>query len=89
MMPLWLAFVTTEVVMLVVAMAVSSNVIANFFLWGWICALPIGHNMADLFCTIDYKSPLRRICVIILTALIAAAFSNLSVATVNYFVDDM
>ena len=45
--------------------------------------------MADLFCTIDYKSPLRRICVIILTALIAAAFSNLSVATANYFVDDM
>lgn len=89
MMPLWLAFVTTEVVMLVVAMAVSSNVIANFFLWGWICALPIGHNMADLFCTIDYKSPLRRICVIILTALIAAAFSNLSVAVVNYFVEDM
>ena len=45
--------------------------------------------MADLFCTIDYESPLRRICVIILTALIAAAFSNLSVAIVNYFVDDM
>lgn len=89
MLPLWLAFVSTEVVMLVVAMAVSSNVIANFFLWGLISALPIGHNMADLFCTIDYESPLRRICVIILTALIAAAFSNLSVATVNYFVDDM
>lgn len=89
MLPLWLAFVAAEVVMLIVAMAVSSNSIANFFLWGWICALPIGHSMADLFCTIDYESPLRRICVIILTALIAAAFSNLSVATVNYFVDDM
>ena len=89
MMPLWLAFVTTEVVMLVVAMAVSSNAIANFFLWGWICAIPIGYSMADLFCTIDYESPFRRICVITLTALIAAAFSNMSVAVVNYFVDDM
>ena len=75
--------------MLVVAMAVSSNAIANFFLWGWICAIPIGHTVADLFCTIDYESPFRRICVITLTALIAAAFSNLSVAIVNYFVDDM
>ena len=45
--------------------------------------------MADLFCTIDYESPFRRICVITLTALIAAAFSNMSVAVVNYFVDDL
>ena len=89
MLPLWLAFVATEVVMLVVAVAVSSNAIANFFLWGWICAIPIGHSMADLFCTIDYESPFRKICVITLTALIAAAFSNLSVAVVNYFVEDM
>lgn len=89
MMPLWLAFVATEVVMLVVAMAVSSNAIANFFLWGWICALPIGHSMADLFCTLDYTSPFRNIFIRVLTVIVAAAFSNLSVAIVNYFVEDM
>lgn len=89
MLSLWLAFVATEIVMLVVAMAVSSNAIANFFLWGWICAIPIGHSLADLFCTIDYESPFRKICVIALTGIVAAAFSNLSVVIVNYFVDDM
>lgn len=89
MLPLWLAFIAVEIVMLVVALVVSEKPIVDFFIWGWICALPVGYNLVDWLCTIDYTSPIRKICVIAITAIVAAAFSNLSVAVVNYFTDDM
>lgn len=88
-LPLWLAFVAVEIVMLVVALVVSENPIANFFTWGWICALPVGFNLVDWLCTIDYTLPFRKICVIAVTVIVAAAFSNLSVAVLNFFIDDM
>ena len=88
-LPLWLAFVAVEIVMLVVALVVSENPIANFFIWGWICAMPVGYNLVDWLCTIDYTLPFRKICVIAVTVIVAAAFCNLSVAVLTYFTDDV
>ena len=81
--PLWLEFILTEFLAFVVAIIVTSNSVANFFIWGCVCAFPVGYSLIELLCTIDLTAHYRIICVIVCSVLVATAFTTAVLAIID------
>lgn len=81
--PLWLEFILTEFLAFVVAIIVTSNSVANFFIWGCVCAFPVGYSLIELLCTIDLTAYYRIICVIVCSVLVATAFTTAVLAIID------
>lgn len=75
-LPIWLGFIITEFLAFAAAIIVTSNSIVNFYIWGWICALPVGHRLAELLSVIDLTKHYRIICIVGCTILVAASFTT-------------